>query len=63
VVVAVIVIVAGPVIVAVQRARERHRGRDRDVMKVGGLVDDEQYAHGIELLERVVSMLTKLIDP
>ena len=34
-----------------------------DVMKVGGLVDDEEYAHGIELLERVVSMLTKLVDP
>jgi four helix bundle protein len=34
-----------------------------DVMKVGGLVDDEQYGHGIELLERVVAMLTKLIDP
>jgi four helix bundle protein len=34
-----------------------------DVMKVEGVVDDEQYAHGIELLERVVAMLTKLIDP
>jgi len=34
-----------------------------DVMKVAGLVDDEQYVHGIELLERVVAMLTKLIDP
>jgi four helix bundle protein len=34
-----------------------------DVMKVGGLIDDEQYVHGIELLERVVAMLTKLIDP
>ena len=34
-----------------------------DVMKVAGLVDDEQYVRGIELLERVVAMLTKLIDP
>ena len=34
-----------------------------DVMKVAGLVDDEQYVHRIELLERVVAMLTKLIDP
>ena len=34
-----------------------------DVMKVGGLIDDEQYDHGIGLLERVVAMLTSLIDP
>jgi four helix bundle protein len=34
-----------------------------DVMKVDDLVDDEQYRLGIELLERVVAMLTKLIDP
>ena len=34
-----------------------------DVMKVGGLVDDQQYVQGIQLLERVVAMLTKLIDP
>ena len=34
-----------------------------DVMKVGGLIDDEQYAQGIALLERVVAMLTRLIDP
>ena len=34
-----------------------------DVMKVSGLVDDGEYAHGIDLLERVVAMLTKLVDP
>jgi len=34
-----------------------------DVMKVDGLVNDEQHRRGTELLERVVSMLTKLIDP
>jgi hypothetical protein len=34
-----------------------------DVMKVAGLIDDEHYLHGIGLLERVVAMLTKLIDP
>jgi four helix bundle protein len=34
-----------------------------DVMKVGGVVDDEGYAEGIELLERVVAMLTRLINP
>jgi hypothetical protein len=32
-------------------------------MKIGGLVDDSEYADGIELLERVVAMLTKLVDP
>jgi len=34
-----------------------------DVMKVAGLVDDEQYVLGTALLERSVAMLTKLIDP
>jgi four helix bundle protein len=34
-----------------------------DVMKVEGLVDDERYLEGIGLLERVVGMLTKLVDP
>ena len=31
-----------------------------DVMKVEELIDDEQY---VVLLERVVAMLTKMIDP
>ena len=34
-----------------------------DVMKVDELIESEQYARGIELLERIVAMLTKLIDP
>jgi four helix bundle protein len=34
-----------------------------DVMKVDDLIDDEHYRRGIELLERVVAMLTKLVDP
>ena len=34
-----------------------------DVMRVEELVDTEHYARGIELLERMVAMLTKLIDP
>ena len=34
-----------------------------DVMKVEELIDDEQYAVGVVLLERVVAMLTKMIDP
>ena len=34
-----------------------------DVMRVDELIDAEQYARGIELLERIMAMLTKLIDP
>jgi four helix bundle protein len=34
-----------------------------DVMRVEELIDAELYAQGIELLERIVAMLTKLIDP
>jgi len=34
-----------------------------DVMRLEELIDSEFYARGIELLERIVSMLTKLIDP
>ena len=34
-----------------------------DVIRVEELIDAELYARGIELLERVVAILTKLIDP
>jgi len=34
-----------------------------DVMKIDELIDEEQYRIGIELVERVVAMLTKMIDP
>ena len=34
-----------------------------DVMRVDELLDAELYARGNELLERIVAMLTKLIDP
>ena len=34
-----------------------------DVMKVEGLIEDEHYTVGVALLERVVAMLTKMIDP
>jgi len=34
-----------------------------DVMKVAGLIDDEQYVLGTALLERIVAMLTEFIDP
>jgi four helix bundle protein len=33
-----------------------------DVLKVRRLIDADRYARGIELLERVVAMLTKLCD-
>lgn len=34
-----------------------------DVMKLDDLIENELYERGIELLERIVAMLTKLIDP
>ena len=34
-----------------------------DVMKVDELINDECYERGVELLERIVAMLTKLVDP
>jgi four helix bundle protein len=34
-----------------------------DVMRVDELIDPEHYTRGVELLERVVAILTKLIDP
>ena len=34
-----------------------------DVMRIEELIDDERYGRGVELLERVVAMLTKMIDP
>ena len=34
-----------------------------DVMKAEELIDDEQYSVGIALLERVVAMLTRMVDP
>ena len=34
-----------------------------DILRADELVDPEHYERGVELLERVVAMLTKLIDP
>ncbi|MGE0397469.1 MAG: hypothetical protein AB7T06_12165 [Kofleriaceae bacterium] len=34
-----------------------------DVMKIDELIDDEHHTLGVGLLERVVAMLTKMIDP
>ena len=33
-----------------------------DVMRIDGLVDEPSYQKGVELLERVISMLTKMLD-
>jgi hypothetical protein len=32
-------------------------------MKVDELINQESYERGVELLERIVAMLTKLVDP
>ena len=34
-----------------------------DVMKVDELINQESNERGVELLERIVAMLTKLVDP
>jgi len=34
-----------------------------DVMRVDEVIDPELYARGVELLERIVAMRMKLIDP
>jgi hypothetical protein len=34
-----------------------------DVMRIEELIDDEHYGRGVELLERIVAMLTRMIDP
>lgn len=34
-----------------------------DVMRLDELIDAELFERGVNLLERIVAMLTKLIDP
>ncbi len=34
-----------------------------DVMRSDDMIEPEHYERGLELLERIVAMLTKLIDP
>jgi four helix bundle protein len=48
---------------AIARGSAMESASHLDVMKVSELIDEELYARGIELLERVVAMLTKMIDP
>ena len=34
-----------------------------DVMKIDELIENEVYERGVDLLERIVAMLTKFVDP
>jgi four helix bundle protein len=48
---------------AIARGSAMESASHLDVMRVDELIDTELYARGIELLERIVAMLTRLIDP
>jgi four helix bundle protein len=48
---------------AIARGSAMESAAHLDVMKIDELIDDEHYAVGVGLLERVVAMLTKMIDP
>ncbi len=48
---------------AIARGSAMESAAHLDVMKIEELIDDEHYAVGVGLLERVVAMLTKMIDP
>ena len=48
---------------AIARGSAMESAAHLDVMKIDDLIDDEHYAVGVALLERVVAMLTKMIDP
>ena len=48
---------------AIARGSAMESAAHLDVMRVDELIDTEHYVRGTELLERIVAMLTKLIDP
>jgi four helix bundle protein len=48
---------------AIARGSAMESASHLDVMRVDELIEAELYARGIDLLERIVAMLTKLIDP
>jgi four helix bundle protein len=48
---------------AIARGSAMESASHLDVMRVDELIDVELYARGLELLERIVAMLTKRIDP
>jgi len=47
---------------AIARGSAMESAAHLDVMKLDELVDEATYAKGIELLERIVAMLTKMLD-
>jgi four helix bundle protein len=48
---------------AIARGSAMESAAHLDVMRVEEVIDDHDYARGVELLERAVAMLTKMIDP
>ncbi len=48
---------------AIARGSAMESAAHLDVMKIDELIDDEHYTVGVALLERVVAMLTRMIDP
>ncbi len=48
---------------AIARGSAMEPATHLDVMKIDELIDDEHHTLGVGLLERVVAMLTKMIDP
>ena len=48
---------------AVARGSAMESASHLDVMRVEELIDEERYGYGLSLLERIVGMLTRMIDP
>jgi len=48
---------------AIARGSAMESAGHLDVMKIEEIIEEATYVAGIELLERVVAMLTKMIDP
>ena len=48
---------------AIARGSAMESAAHLDVMRNADFIDEKRYLHGVELLERIVSMLTRLIDP
>jgi hypothetical protein len=47
----------------IARAEAMESAATLDVLKIEELISEERYAEGIGILEREVSMLTRMIDP
>ena len=48
---------------AIARGSAMEAAAHLDVMRIEELIDPQNHARGIELLERIVAMLTRMIDP